>query len=261
MKVKMGKLLTKGHALFLAYDHGMEHGPTDFNGKNVDPSYVLGIAEKGKFNGVVFQKGIAEKYYDPKKNKVPLILKLNGKTSLVKGDPISRQLCTVKEAVKLGASAVGYTIYLGSMHESVMFQEFEKIESEAHRRGIPVIVWMYPRGKSIKNDTSKDILAYATRAALELGADIVKVKYPSDSKALGWMVKSAGRTKVVIAGGAKKTDKALLRQVELIVKSGAAGIAIGRNVWQHKNPLAIAGALRAIIFAGKSAEEAGRLLR
>ena len=106
--------------MILAYDQGLEHGPTDFNDKNIDPSYIIEIANKGKFNGLVLQKGIAEKYY---RGKVPLILKLNGKTNLLKGEPIAKQLCSVKEAIELGAKAVGYTIYVGSIHEPEMFKE------------------------------------------------------------------------------------------------------------------------------------------
>jgi class I fructose-bisphosphate aldolase len=96
------KLLTKGKAIFLAYDQGLEHGPTDFNDKNVDPLYIIDIAKKGKFNAVIFQKGIAEKYNNEiKKTKIPLIVKLNGKTNLRKGEPISAQNCSVEEAINL----------------------------------------------------------------------------------------------------------------------------------------------------------------
>jgi len=153
-KIKLNKIMRKGKAFFLAYDQGLEHGPTDFNDKNVDPNYIIDIAKKGKYTGIIFQKGIAEKYNSEiKKSKIPLIVKLNGKTNLVKGDPVSIQLCTVKEAIKLGAVAVGYTIYIGSIHENKMLNEFEKIEKEAHSLGMPVVLWIYPRGKSIKGNS------------------------------------------------------------------------------------------------------------
>ena len=125
---KLKQILKKNKVLFIAYDQGLEHGPSiDFNDKNIDPKYIIEIAKKGKFQGMVFQKGIAEKYQaEIKKSKIPLILKLNGKTNLYKGEPIARQLCSVKEAIKLGARAVGYTIYIGSAHETFMMHEFEK---------------------------------------------------------------------------------------------------------------------------------------
>ena len=125
-KISLSKITKKGKAMFLAYDQGLEHGPErDFNDKNVDPLYILDIAKKGKYQGVVFQKGIAEKYQkEIKKSGIPLILKLNGKTSLRKGEPISPVIATVEEALKLGASAVGFTIYIGSEYESKMIEDF-----------------------------------------------------------------------------------------------------------------------------------------
>lgn len=251
--VNLSKIMTGGKALFLAYDQGMEHGPTDFNDRNVDPNYIIKIAEKGHFSSVIFQKGVAEKYYN---RRVPLILKLNGKTNLLKGEPLSTQLCSVKEAIKLGANAVGYTIYVGSQHEQKMFREFGKIEEEAHARGLPVVAWMYPRGKAIKNDVSRDTLAYAARIGLELGADIIKMKYNGNPKDLKWIVKSAGKTKVIIAGGLKKDEKNLIKDTYDIVKSGACGLAIGRNIWQHDNPYKLAKALKKIIFHGAKPKEA-----
>ena len=248
-KPKLTKLLTKGKALFLAYDQGLEHGPTDFNDKNVDPNYIIEIAKKGKYNAIVFQKGIAESYKDEiKKSKIPLILKLNGKTNLVEGDPFSTQLCTVKEAIKLGASAVGYTLYIGSMHESKMFKAFEKIQKEAHKNNLPVIAWIYPRGKSIKNKSKTELMAYATRVGLELGADIIKIHPEGGKKELAWAVKSAGKTKVVIAGGSKKGEQDLLKQTREIIQAGAIGFAIGRNIWQSKDPIKLTNKLKKIIW-------------
>src|SRR3989344_7228964 len=108
MKINLGKILKKERAMYLAYDQGLEHGPSDFTDENIDPLKIIEIAVKGKFTGIVFQKGIAEKYQkEIKKSKVPLILKLNGKTNLLKGEPFSEQICSVAEAVKSGAKAVG----------------------------------------------------------------------------------------------------------------------------------------------------------
>ena len=121
LKANMNNFLRDGKGMLLAYDQGFEHGPSaDFNDKNIDPNYILDIAAKGDFTGLVLHKGIAEKYYT---GKIPLIVKLNGKTNLPKGEPVSTQVCSVEEAVSLGAKGVGYTIYLGSAHESLMLQE------------------------------------------------------------------------------------------------------------------------------------------
>jgi len=250
MKIQMNKILKKGKALYLAYDQGLEHGPSrDFNDVSVNPKYIIEIAKKGKFQGMVFQKGIAEKYYkEIKMSRIPLILKLNGKTNLFEGEPIARQLCTVKEAIKLSALAVGYTIYIGSEYEGLMMHEFENIEREAHEKGLPVIVWIYPRGKSIKNKISRETISYAARVALELGADIAKIKYDGNPSDLEWAVKSAGKTKVVIAGGVKTSESEFLKQVSDIMKAGAAGLAVGRNIWQNPNPLQITKKIQEVIW-------------
>ncbi|MFZ1970591.1 MAG: fructose-bisphosphate aldolase [Candidatus Nanoarchaeia archaeon] len=235
--------------MFLAYDHGLEHGPSDFNDKDVDPGYIIDIAKKGKYTALIFQKGIAEKYNNQiKKSGIPLIIKLNGKTNLFQGEPISRQLCSVEEALRLGAVAVGYTIYIGSKYESVMMKEFDIIEEEAHKKGIPVIAWIYPRGKSIKTKSESELMAYAARTGLEIGADIVKMKYDGSSKDLSWSVKVAGKTKIVIAGGVKEGEKDFLKEVKDIMNAGSVGLAIGRNIWQSDHPLELSNKIRDIIF-------------
>ena len=240
----LSKIMKHGKTLILAYDQGLEHGPSDFNEKNIDPKYVLDIAKGGKFNAVVLHKGIAEKYRD--KIKVPLIVKLNGKTSIGNHEPISGITCSVEEAVRLKASAVGFTIYIGSEKEYKMFREFSKIQEEAHKRGLGVIAWIYPRGKAVRNDGK--FMAYAARVGLELGADIIKLKYNGNKEDLKWAVKCAGRARVVVAGGVKENETKFLRQVKDIMETGAAGLAIGRNIWQSEDPTMITKKVKEIIW-------------
>ena len=244
---RMSAFLTDGKSMLLAYDQGLEHGPSsDFDDRNVDPAMIMDTAAKGRFNGVVFQKGVAERFYD---GRVPLILKLNGKSSLPKGEPISRQVCSVEHAVSLGAKGVGYTIYLGSGFESEMLSEFGRIQEQAHERGLPAIAWIYPRGAAVQNDTSKEIVAYAARAGLELGADAVKIKYTGDPTTFSWAVKAAAGVRVFMSGGPKApTDDDFLKQVKGVMEAGGTGLAVGRNVWQNQDPLAMAGKLRKAIF-------------
>ena len=247
--ISLKNITNRGKALLLAYDQGLEHGPTDFNSKNVDPRYIIKIAKSGGFTALVLQKGIVEKYYDEiRKSKVPLIMKLNGKTNLYRGDPISSEICTVKEALDLGAKAVGFTIYIGSQHEDQMIDEFEKIQREAHSKGIPVVAWIYARGSSVRVRPSSELMAYAARTGLEIGAGIVKVKYDGDVHALKWTVESAGRTKVVIAGGMKRDEALFLNQVKEIMGTGAIGLAVGRNIWQHENPLEVTKKVKKIMW-------------
>ena len=147
---RMAPFLKDGKSMLLAYDQGLEHGPSkDFDDRNIDPAFIMDIASKGGFCGVIFQKGVAERYYD---GKVPLMIKLNGKSALPKGEPISSQVCSVEQAVSLGAKGVGYTIYLGSGKEAKMFSEFGTIQEEAHERGLPAVAWIYPRGESVQNE-------------------------------------------------------------------------------------------------------------
>ena len=249
MRVRLNKILRKGRAMFLAYDQGMEHGPTDFNDLNVDPLYIIDIARRGKFSGLIFGKGITEKYSaEIKKSGVPLIVKLNGKTSLKKGDPVSLAVCSVEEAVELGAVAVGYTIYIGSEFEDEMLSEAGEIVEEAHERGLPVVVWIYPRGKSVKGKKKGELMAYAARVGLEIGADIVKLQSTGVKKDVAWAVESAGKCKVVLAGGVKKSESGLIKEVKDAVSVGCVGVAIGRNVWQAKKPLEVARKLREVVL-------------
>lgn len=250
MKINLKKIMRGGKAFYLAYDQGLEHGPSEFNDKNVNPSSIIKIAKDGRYNGIIFQKGIAEKYIEEiKKSKVPLIIKLNGKTNLYKGEPMSEQLCSVEEAIKLGAVAVGYTIYLGSQYEPAMLKEFEKIQVEAHNKGIPVIAWLYPRGKSISDKTEDELMQYAARVGLEIGADMVKIKYSGNPEALRFAVKAAGRCKVVIAGGVKTEEEKFISQCKEIVECGVAGVAVGRNIWKSDKPDGISRKVRSIVLA------------
>ena len=255
----MNSFLRNGKGMLLAYDQGFEHGPSaDFNDKTIDPAYIMDIAEKGDFTGVVLHKGLAEKYYN---GKVPLIVKLNGKTSLPKGEPVSTMVCSVEEAIRLGAKGVGYTIYLGSANESVMLEEFGEIQEEAHEEGLPAIAWIYPRGEAVKNDTAPEIVAYAARAGLEMGADAVKIKYTGASESFRWAVKAAGLARVFMSGGPKAPDDGtFLGQVKGAIDAGATGLAVGRNVWQHSDPIKMASALKEIIFNAGDTQRALQLV-
>lgn len=247
--VDLSRITTNGKALFLAYDQGMEHGPSDFDGENIDPNYILKIGEEGGFNAIIFQKGVAEKYYQKNQTSIPLIIKLNGKTNLIEGqDPYSPLLCSVSEAISLGAVGVGYTIYVGSEFESKMTSEFALVIREAHENNIPAIGWMYLKGRSILGKDQKELTAYASRMGLELGADIIKIKYPGDLESLKHAVISAGKTKVVVSGGVKENEAEFLEMAKIVMQSGAIGMAVGRNIWQSKEPLEITRRLKEIIF-------------
>jgi class I fructose-bisphosphate aldolase len=253
----MSKLFKNGKAMFLAYDQGLEHGPKDFNDKNYDPDYIINIALRNKFTGLIFHKGLAEKYKENYSGKVPLIVKVNGKDNIAKDEPpFSPVVCSVDYAVKLGADAVGYTLYVGSPLESQQMVDFREIQERARDYGIPVIGWMYPRGKYVADDTDPTIVAYAARVGLELGADMLKVKYTGNKDTFKKVVNMAGKSKVLCAGGLKSDPKTFLQQTRDILDVGAVGVAVGRNVWQSEEPDKISKALEEVLFNNASVDKA-----
>ena len=260
-KVRLDTMSQKGKYLILAMDQGFEHGPADFNDINIDPDYVLDIAEKSPVGALAIQKGIALKYMDPFCTRVPLLLKLNGKTNIAKEhEPYSQVNASVRDAVQMGAVAVGFTIYVGSPVEWRSYKVLGEIERECRDYGMPLVVWSYPRGPDVVNKTGREMVAYSARVALELGADLVKVYYTGDPSTFKWVVKSGGKMPVLVAGGTKKGGAAFLQDVSDIMQAGALGMAIGRNIWQHKHPVEMAKAIASIIYDGNSPENAAKMV-
>ena len=239
-----------GKSLILAYDHGLEHGPVDFepNPATADPERVFELATHDAVTAVAVQKGIAEAYYPDYDDDVNLLLKLNGTSNLWMGEPDSAVNCSAAYAASIGADAVGFTIYGGSNHEVEMAEEFRAAHESAREHGMGVVMWSYPRGQGVKNDTSPDTISYAARLGLELGADLVKVKYPGSAAAMGETVRMAGPTEVVMSGGTMRDDRAFLRNVSEAIDAGARGLAVGRNVFQRDDPERILDALEAVVF-------------
>ncbi len=253
-----------GTLLVLPIDQGLEHGPVDFfvNPEALDPEYQFRLARDGRFSAIALHIGLAEKYFHEYAGDVPLILKLNGKTSIPPDtEAFSALTGTVEDAVRLGADAVGYTIYVGSPAQDRDFDQFLEVRQEAQDLGMPVIVWAYPRGDSVAKKGGKESLYaidYAARVALELGADVVKVNYPVASEkdqqspppyntlklgpdaAFRKVVESAGRSLVLVSGGEKVDDAELLRKVRSSMDAGATGIIFGRNLWQRPRADALA---------------------
>jgi len=251
-------LARDGKVLILAYDHGLEHGPTDFESvpETMDPETVWDIATHDAVTAFAVQKGIAEAYYPSYADDVNLLAKLNGTSNLWMGEPDSAVNWSAEYAADLGASAIGFTLYGGSNNEVEMAEEFRDAQETAREHGLPVVMWSYPRGQGLKNDTSPGTIAYAARMALELGADVAKVKYPGSREAMEWAVAAAGPTKVVMSGGSKTTDESFLRSVKDVIDAGGVGLAVGRNVWQRENAGEMLDALGAIIHEGATVDAA-----
>jgi len=251
-------LTRDGKSLILAMDHGLEHGPSDFEPvpETLDPETVFGLTTHDAVTGVAVQKGVAETYYPSYEDDVALVAKLNGTSNLWMGEPYSPQNWSVDYAAELGADAVGYTVYSGSNREPEMYEDFRDVQEAARDHDLPTVMWSYPRGQALKNDTADETIAYASRIALELGADVAKVKFPGSQDAMEQAVRMAGPTKVVMSGGSKTSDRAFLEDVKATIDAGGKGLAVGRNVWQRENPHRILDALEQVIFEEATVDEA-----
>ncbi|MFQ5690472.1 MAG: class I fructose-bisphosphate aldolase [Gemmatimonadota bacterium] len=264
-----------GTLQILPIDHGMEHGPIDFfpNPASADPDFQFELAVRGDYSGIACQIGFAEKYYPRYAGRVPLILKVNGKTNIPPDDDAHSPLnATVEDAVRLGAHAVGYTLYVGSPEQSRHHEELNLVRAECERYGLPLIVWSYPRGSAIEAKGGRDCIYavdYAARLAMEMGADVVKLNVPKKSdkdalmpekyRQLEWdyaegarrVVKSAGRTMVLFSGGSKLGDDDLIEKARLAMEAGATGLIFGRNMWQRpmEEALAITARVRELFVA------------
>ncbi|GAA1032622.1 class I fructose-bisphosphate aldolase [Virgisporangium ochraceum] len=263
--------LCNGTALFLPYDQGLEHGPRDFfaNPASGNPRYIIDLAVEGAFNGIAIQIGLAEKFYWDYAGEVPLVLKLNGKTEIPSDDAALSPLhASVEDAVRLGADAVGYTMYVGTPAQEQDFAQYRTVREDAQRLGMPLIVWAYPRGSAIEAKGGKSsfyAVDYAARTASELGADVVKVNFPkpdrrtgvraeydaefSSQQAVEAVVRSANRTLVLISGGEKAGDEAMVEKARQSMEAGATGLIFGRNVWQrpHDESLRFVSRLREVL--------------
>ena len=248
--IDISHLTTNDKMIFLACDQGMEHGPEDFNETNINPDFIFQTAIAAGLNAVIVGKGIAEKYYPEYHGRIPLILKLNGHSRYNKPNGWGPLICEVEEAIALGAAAVGYTIHLGSLVEPEMLQNFGRVVREAHALGVPAIAWVYPRGPEISDPNAPNMVAYAARLGMEVGADIVKVYNPKDVGALRWAGMAAGKTRVVISGGDHVSKEAYEDEVRDIMRAGLAGVAVGRNVWQSEDPMGVCLGLKEIIHNG-----------
>jgi class I fructose-bisphosphate aldolase len=262
-----------GTLMVLPIDQGLEHGPRDFleAPESADPDFQFRLAVEARYSAIACQIGLAEKYYPFYAGQVPLILKINGKTEVPSdARPVSPLLASVEDAVRLGADAVGYTLYVGSPEQERDFRQFEAVRREAERLGIPIVAWAYPRGEAIEQRGGKDSLYavdYASRVAQELGADVIKLNVPSidpaklqqapkayqrewtQEGAVRQVVASAGRSLVIFAGGERGSQEAMMEKARLCMEAGATGLIFGRNVWQraHHEALAVSQAAHQLL--------------
>ena len=256
-----GYLSGTGKLVILPVDQGFEHGPAKSfapNPEGYDPDYHFRFGIEAGCNAYAAPLGFLEHGAKEYANKIPLILKLNNSDSLYSGDPTQTMTSTVDDAARIGCAAVGFSIYPGSNSSPQMYEELREITREAKSKGLAVVVWSYPRGGNLKkeDETAIDVVAYAAHIAAQMGANIIKIKPPSDyisndemksiyeknnisistlPDRVAHCVKSSfnGKRIVIFSGGPAKGTDEIMKEIKDISKGGGFGSIVGRNSFQR----------------------------
>lgn len=263
-----GRLAGTGRLVILPVDQGFEHGPARSfapNPPGYSPLYHFELAVEAGCNAYAAPLGFLEAGAAQYAGSIPLILKLNNHDVLHDDkDPLPAVTGSVRDALRLGCSAVGFTIYPGSAHCVEMYQQIRAIAEEAKTCGLAVVIWSYPRGSALskEGETAMDVVAYAAQIACQLGAHVVKIKLPTAhleqaaaqkvyeaeqipiktlSERVRHVVQSAfaGRRIVIFSGGAKGDEKTFYEEARAIRDGGGFGSIIGRNSFQRPKPEAL----------------------
>ncbi len=263
-----GRLGGTGKMVILPVDQGFEHGPARSFAPNApayDPRYHFELAIDAGCNAYAAPLGFLEAGAAEFAGDIPLILKLNTSDSLYGGeDPCPAVTGSVEDALRLGCSAIGFTIYPGSANRNAMYEEIRALGEEAKQAGLAVVIWSYPRGSAIskEGETAIDVCAYAAQIAAQLGAHVIKVKPPTDyieqdaarkvyeaqgipvsslAERVSHVVQSAfgGRRIVIFSGGPAKDRQGLIDEIQGIADGGGFGSIIGRNSFQRDKSEAI----------------------
>ena len=244
-----------GKTVIIPMDHGVSIGPVK---GLVNMQWIADKLISGGADAIVVHKGIASKVNF---GKMGLIIHLSGSTSLGPDPHWKVQVCSIKQALRLGADGISIHVNVGSLQEPKMLKYFGKIADEAAEYGVPLLAMMYPRGPKIQNEHDVELVKHAARLGAELGADIVKTNYTGSIKSFKEVIESCP-VPVVIAGGPKaKNEVEFLNMVYNSIEAGAVGVSIGRNVFQHENPAAMVRALNAIVHENSDVESALKILK
>jgi fructose-bisphosphate aldolase, class I len=261
-----GRIGGSGKMVILPVDQGFEHGPARSfqpNPAGYDPRYHAQLAIESGCNAYAAPLGFIEAVAAEVAGEIPLILKVNNSDVLGSPEaPCSALTSSIDDALRLGCSAIGYTIYPGSKLRNTMYQDLRDLIREARKVGLPTIVWAYARGDlSKQGETAVDVIAYAAQIACQLGAHVVKVKPPTEvvelaeakksyesidvstlEKRIEHVVKSCfdGRRIVIFSGGATKGKDAVIEEIRGIAKGGGYGSIVGRNAFQRPKDESIA---------------------
>jgi fructose-bisphosphate aldolase/2-amino-3,7-dideoxy-D-threo-hept-6-ulosonate synthase len=247
---RLERIGTDGKYVIVPMDHGITLGAVT---GLADIESTIDAVTRGGADAVLTQKGIAPRVH-PNKNGKGYVVHLNASTSIGPDNDDKRLTGTVKEAVRAGADAVSFHINVGSEYEREQLEELAEITDDADEFGVPVLAMAYARGPGVDEHDAEN-LGHAVRLAEEVGSDVVKTAYSGDAESFERVVEST-RLPVVIAGGEPEGDRATLEAVRGAMDAGAAGVSMGRSVFQHDDPEAITRAISAVVHDGSSAEDA-----
>ena len=247
---RLDRIGTDESYVIVPMDHGITMGAVQ-GLKDIEAT-IDGVTSGGA-DAVLTQKGIAPRVHENKNGK-GYIVHLNGSTTIGPDENDKRMTGTVEEAIRVGADAVSFHINVGSDHEPDQLSQLSEVTETAERFGMPVLAMAYARGPGVDPE-DPDALGHAVRLAEELGADIVKTGYSGDADSFQHVVEST-RLPVVIAGGSKGTDRETIEMVRGVMDAGGAGVSMGRSIFQHEDPEAIARAVAGVVHDDLSTEDA-----
>jgi class I fructose-bisphosphate aldolase len=259
-QIRMERVMDRntGRTIIVPLDHGVSVGPIP--GIGDIKSTVAKVAEGGA-NAIVEHKGLVGAGHRRSGSDIGLIIHLSASTALSPHPHSKTLVCSVEEALKLGADAVSIHVNIGDEQEKDMLNDFGKVCYEARTWGIPLLAMMYPRGQKIKDEYDVEVVKHAARVGCEMGADIVKVSYTGSPESFRQVVEGC-TVPVVIAGGAKMdSDRDILEMVRGSIDAGGSGVSIGRNVFQHRNPSQMVRAMAKIVFDNGSVDDALKILK
>ncbi len=258
-KIRMERILNRntGNTVIVPMDHGISVGPID---GVIDMKKAIQNVSEGGANAIVEHKGLVGEGHRKGGSDIGLIIHLSASTNLSPYPHAKTLVCTVEEALKLGADAVSIHVNLGNGQEKEMLQDFGRVSYESRTWGMPLLAMIYPRGDKIKDEYDVNVIKHAARVGDEMGADIVKVSYTGSRESFHEVIEGCS-IPVVIAGGEKMdSDRDILEMVKGSIDAGGAGVSIGRNVFQHRNPKLIVRAISSIVHEGASVDDAIQLL-
>jgi len=253
--VRMERIINRnsGRTIIVPLDHGVSVGPIE---GLINMKEAVNAVANGGANAVIMHKGLIKASHRRYGKDVGLIVHLSASTLLSPYPNTKTIVCSVEEAIKLGADAVSIHINIGDEMERMMLKDMGDIARVATDWGMPLIAMVYPRGRQVEDEYDVKVVKHAARVGGELGADLVKVSYTGNIETFREVVEGCP-SPVVIAGGPKmNSDHDVLTMVHGSIQAGGQGVSIGRNIFQNKNVEAIVRAISKIVHENATVEEA-----